>query len=197
MLLSHRGVTVVTLVGSRSRGEATALSDWDFEVGTSSLPVLEPELEHLVEQMGGLACQWDPYGEWRTFMVMLAGATKVDLVFRVLQPPGVPDPWEISLPTLARVDHHFWDWTLWLGSKTLRGETQLIEAELQRMSRHLLGPLGSPQVPTSLLEAVRAYRAGRAAAEERLGVSVPPRIGDEVLARMRAVLGERLEAPPG
>ena len=31
----------------------------------------------------------------------------------------IQPPWRLSAETLAPIDGHFWDWTLWLGGKAL------------------------------------------------------------------------------
>jgi hypothetical protein len=195
VMLSHRAVTGVRLTGSRARAEATALSDWDFEVTTISFDAVAADLEGLVAAMGALASQWDPFGGWPTYMIMLPGPAKVDLAFRARQEAPRPEPWEVTARTLGRIDHHFWDWSLWLGSKTLRRDCDLLDSELIRMSIHLLRPLGEESVPHSLEEAVAAFLHGRAVAEARLGVTLPRQMGDEVRGALIAALGEHLEGP--
>jgi hypothetical protein len=54
---------------------------------------------------------------------------------RSLQPP-----WELRSDTLRAIDGHFWDWVLWLGSKALRHEAELVSGELAKMQWFLLGP---------------------------------------------------------
>jgi hypothetical protein len=197
VMLSHRAVTGVQLAGSRARAETTALSDWDFEVTTISFDAVAADLEGLVAAMGALASQWDPFGGWPTYMVMLPGPAKVDLAFRAPAREAVPlpEPWEVTARTLGRIDHHFWDWSLWLGSKTLRCDRELLDSELVRMSIHLLRPLGEESVPHSLEEAVAVFLHRRAAAEARLGVALPRQMGDEVQAALIAALGEHLDGP--
>jgi hypothetical protein len=193
VMLSHRAVTGVRLTGSRARAEPTALSDWDFEVTTIAFEAVVGDLGGLAAAMGALASQWDPFGGWPTYMVMLPGPAKVDLAFRVAQEFAPPEPWEVTAGTLGRIDHHFWDWSLWLGSKTLRRDQDLLDSELVRMSIHLLRPLGEESVPHSLEEAVAAFLRGRAAAETRLGMALPRQMGDEVQAALIAALGEHLD----
>jgi hypothetical protein len=195
VMLSHRAVTGVKLAGSRARAEPTALSDWDFEITTISFEAVAADLEGLVTAMGALASQWDPFGGWPTYMVMLPGPTKVDLAFRARQEIARPEPWAVTAGTLGRIDHHFWDWSLWLGSKTLRRDRALLDSELIRMSIYLLRPLGEESVPHSLEEAMAAFMHGRAAAEARLGVTLPRQMGDEVQGALIAALGEHLDRP--
>jgi hypothetical protein len=86
----------------------------------------------------------------------------------------------LSADTLASIDGHFWDWTLWLGGKTLRGERQLVAEELDKMHGYLLAPLGVASAPASLDEAVASYRRARAHAIDILGVAVDPELGRQV-----------------
>ena len=72
-------VARVDLVGSRARGEETALSDWDFRIDTTNGAALARELPTLVEPLEPLAAQWDRLTERATYMLMLPGAVKVDL----------------------------------------------------------------------------------------------------------------------
>jgi hypothetical protein len=79
----------------------------------------------------------------------------------------------------------FWGWTLWLGSKSLRGERQLIVDELTKMHWFLLGPLGVASSPPSLNEAVASYFGARAAASEALRAVVDPELGRQVSEALR------------
>ena len=88
-------------------------------------------------------------------------------------------------PTIAGIDGHFWDWTLWLGGKLLRGERQLVATELAKMHGFLLAPLGVPSAPASLDEAVVSYREARARAEAALGVAVQQELGRQVSGALR------------
>jgi hypothetical protein len=179
----HPDVRRVELVGSRARGEATALSDWDFHLDTSDGPRLARELPALVAPLGALAAQWDRLTERATYMLMLPGAIKVDLFpgdeRRALEPP-----WEPTPSNLVAIDAHFWDWTVWLGGKVLAGRTDLVAEELRKMQQHLLGPLGVTSPPATVEEAVAAYQLARDQLERRWGISVPRRLGDEVMAAL-------------
>src|SRR5919106_3736092 len=90
----HPGVLQVELVGSRGRGEATALSDWDFQIHTTNTAALVRELPALVRPLEALAAQWDRLTERATYMLMLPGAVKIDLFpgdeRRKLEPPWKP-----------------------------------------------------------------------------------------------------------
>ena len=91
----------------------------------------------------------------------------------------------MSADSLASIDGHFWDWTLWLGGKTLRGERQLVADELAQMHRFLLAPLGVASAPASLNEAVAAYQPARAQAMDALGVVVQQELGRQVSEALR------------
>ena len=178
-------VRSVRLVGSRERGEATELSDWDFAVEPTDFDALAAELPELVRPLSPLAQQWDPLSESdRCYMLMLRGPHKVDLIFDL---PHEPEPpWPVTRETLESIDAHFWDWTLWLAGKTLAGgKNELVRSELEKMSGHLLRPMGSRDHSRSVEEAVAAYRTALAAQERRLGVAVSPAVGDEVARGLR------------
>ncbi|HEX3669566.1 MAG TPA: hypothetical protein VHY55_10480 [Acidimicrobiia bacterium] len=172
-------VVRVELVGSRARGEESALSDWDFRVDTTNGAALARELPTLVEPLEPLAAQWDPLTERATYMLMLPGAVKVDLFpgdeLRAIQPPWQPTP-----SNLVAIDGHFWDWALWLGGKVLAEKTGVVAEELVKLHRNLLGPLGVMAPPATVEEAVAQYRGARDRLERRWDISVPRRLGDEV-----------------
>jgi hypothetical protein len=172
-------VVRVELVGSRARGEESALSDWDFRVDTTNGAALARELPTLVEPLEPLAAQWDPLTERATYMLMLPGAVKVDLFpgdeLRAIQPPWAPTP-----SNLVAIDGHFWDWALWLGGKVLAEKTGVVAEELGKLHRNLLGPLGVTAPPATVEEAVAQYRGARDRLERRWDISVPRRLGDEV-----------------
>src|SRR5579884_2097286 len=77
-------VESVTLGGSRARGRATELSDWDLYLD----------------------------GDPKRLMA------KIDLFPKGGLRPNQP-AWEPRADTLMAIDEHFWDWILWLGSKSL------------------------------------------------------------------------------
>ena len=174
----HPAVLSVRLVGSRAEGRETPLSDWDFAVETDDFPTVAEALHGLLEPLEPLAQQWDPLGVRRCWMAMLRGPVKVDLIFD--EPQAESPPWAPGPETLEPIDRHFWDWTLWLASKRAAGKDELIGSELAKLHRHLLAPLGVGRPPGSIGEAVDAYLAARAAAEDRLGVRVPRELEDEV-----------------
>jgi hypothetical protein len=178
----HPAVESVELAGSRSRGTGTPLSDWDFQVETSDFGALVLALPALVEPLDPLSRQWDRYSPHPTYMLMLRGPLKLDLLFlgRVNEPRP---PWTVSAETLPSIDDHFWDWVLWLASKERPGDREeLVREQRGLMFDYLLGPLGSPRAPRDARDAVALYLAARERAEAELGVRVDRKLGDEVLA---------------
>jgi hypothetical protein len=174
----HPAVNSVELVGSRARGEATELSDWDFEVETLDFGAIAEALPELVAPLEPLAQQWDRLSPHACYMLMLRGIGKVDLIFD--EPWESSPPWEVSAETLRGIDDHFWDWAIWLAAKDRAGKKEFVEAELRKMHEHLLGPLGVERVPSSIADAAAVYTAARAEAEDRVGVAVPRVVEDEV-----------------
>ena len=164
----------VELVGSRAENRGNPLSDWDFGVEVFDFAAVAERLPELVEPLDPLAAQWDPLGTVWTYMLMLPGGVKIDLIFDELQEES--PPWTVAAETRPLIDHHFWDWTLWLAGKQAAGKTELVAMELQRMHRHLLEPLGVDVVPSTLDEAIDSY----------LGVrETPSRLERDVLRRLR------------
>ncbi len=99
---SHAAIGSITLTGSRARGEAGPLSDWDFEVETGDFAAVVGALRELVAPLEPLAQQWDRLSEHACYMLMLPGAVKVDLIF---EEPHSPEPrWVVSRETLRGVD---------------------------------------------------------------------------------------------
>lgn len=172
-------VVLVALVGSRARGEKTALSDWDFRIETRNGAALARELPTLVAPLEPLTAPWDRLTERATYMLMLPGAVKVDL-FPGDERRAVQPPWEPSASNLVAVDAHFWDWALWLGGKVLAQKSGVVAEELRKLYRNLLGPLGVTTPPATVEEAVAEYRVARDRLERRWKTSVPRRSGDEV-----------------
>lgn len=152
-------IRCVELTGSRARGTATALSDWDFNVTAADFGAIRDALPSLTSPLRPVIAQWDRLSRNWCFMMILAGPVKVDLIFD--RPHLIASPWLASAATLAAIDDHFWDWALWLGSKQLAGRNDVVTAELGKMHAHLLAPLGVTAVPTSLAQAVAGYRAAR------------------------------------
>ena len=182
VLSRHPGIGAVVLVGSRARGEAAELSDWDLKVETSAFRPVAAALPALVAPLKPLAQQWDRLSDHACYMLMLRGAVKVDLIFE--EPHALEPPWVLSADTLTGIDEHFWDWTIWLASKDSAGKQSLVATELQKLHEHLLGPLGVVSTPASIENAVAAYLPALRSAEERLGVRVPAALKREVLDRL-------------
>jgi predicted nucleotidyltransferase len=176
-------VTSVRLVGSRARGAAGELSDWDFAVATDDFAALAPRMRELVEPLRPLASQWDPLASERCYMLILRGPVKVDLIFD--EPQEESPPWSVDRRTLPLIDDHFWDWTLWLVPKDAAGKADLVTQELEKMHRHLLGPLGIDAPPRSIDEAVAAYLPARDAVADRLGAKISRSLEREVLPVLR------------
>jgi hypothetical protein len=178
-------VATVELCGSRASGTAGRFSDWDFRVTTPSFDALAPTLSAVVHPLAPLAEQWDRLSDHACYMLILSGPTKIDLIF-----PDVPHedepPWLVDVSTLPRIDDHFWDWSLWLTSKVDAGKNTLVAAELRKMHRHLLAPMGIPTSPASLEDAVEKYLAARDACARSFGVSVDQRLEHEIVPIVEA-----------
>jgi predicted nucleotidyltransferase len=172
------GVVAVTLVGSRARGDATEYSDWDFKVQAGDVHRVLADLAPRIADLHPLAVLWDRLSDEVCLMVIVEGPTKIDLIFD--EPNRHQPPWQVTPATLAAIDAHFWDWTLWLCSKHHAGKREVVAAELDRQFEHLLAPLGVARVPSSLVASVSAYEAQRGIREDELGVVVPRRLGEEV-----------------
>ena len=179
----HPSVTSVELVGSRGRGDATRLSDWDFAVKTDDFASLREALPSLVAPIEPLATLWDPLAEQATYMLILRGPTKVDLIFD--EPFEPLPPYDVRRDSLLDIDAHFWDWCLWLTSKRAAGKMALVAEELSKMTTYILTPMGVRTVPSNLNDAVDLYLAVRGEQEERTGVAVPRELGAEVARVVR------------
>jgi hypothetical protein len=178
VLSSDVRITAVELTGSRARGQATPLSDWDFAVTAAGFEDVRNALRETVRPLHPVVAQWDRLSRTWCYMLILAGPAKVDLLFgRPHQPAG---PWPVNASTLAGIDDHFWDWALWLRSK-LAGRGDIVAGELRKLHEHLLGPMGVTRVPASLGDAVAAYRAAREKCERRLGSYVSRNAENTVL----------------
>jgi Nucleotidyltransferase domain len=176
-------VSSVVLGGSRARDLATELSDWDLYVQGDPEGMVE-EIPPLVASFGPLAAFWEPLAEEAGYMVVMDDPIKVD-IFPLGATREIQPPWVLAADTLPSIDAHFWDWTLWLGGKLLRGQRQLVADELAKMHGFLLAPLGVVPAPASLDEAVASYRQARARAVEALGVVVHQELGRQVSEALR------------
>jgi hypothetical protein len=178
VLARHPAINSIVLAGSRSRGEPTDLSDWDFTIETSDFPSVASALPMLVAPLAPLAQQWDRLSDHACYMLMVRGVGKVDLIFD--EPWESGPPWEVSAETLNGIDDHFWDWTIWLAAKDRAGKREVVKSELRKMHEHLLGPLGVDGVPTGIADAVAVYTRAQAEAEKWLQMTVPQVVDDEV-----------------
>ena len=169
----------IRLVGSRAEGRETDRSDWDFGVETSDFSSVADALPRLLAPLDPLAQQWDRLSLHQCWMLMLRGPVKVDLIFSEV-PHALEPPWTVSAATLAGIDAHFWDWALWLSSKEARGKREVVATELGKLFDHILAPLGVSGQPSSVEDAVDAYRVARARAEDALGMAVPRELENEV-----------------
>ena len=188
LLKASTHVAGVELRGSRGRGDDGPFSDWDFVVWTDDVAAISTELPALVQPLRPMLMFWDPLSEVPCFQLMLSGPTKVDFIFEGRTFPVQP-PWTLTEVTLPSIDAHFWDWILWLTSKTHAGKMETVTSELQKMFGYLLAPMGGQAPPSSLDDAVEQYLRLRTSAELRYGVVVDPEPGRqviEVVARLSA-----------
>jgi hypothetical protein len=185
-VLADPRVREVELIGSRASGTATDLSDWDYRITSADPVAVAGRLPELVAPLQPLGQLWDPLASRPVYMIVLPGAVKADLF------PGAPRAGQAAgvqrtAPgKLQDVDAHFWDWNLWLGAKRLRGQDELVAAELVKMWDYLLRPLGATRPPRTQLSAINVYLRLRSERELRLGGTVRPGLGQAVMARLQA-----------
>jgi hypothetical protein len=176
-------VQSVHVVGSRATGTATELSDWDYRISSADPAAVAKRLPALVAALQPMAQLWDPLAANPVYMVVLPGAVKADLF------PGCPvrptGP-RTRPASLSDIDDHFWDWNLWLGGKRLRGQDELVGAELSKMWGYLLRPLGATGPPATQEQAVCVYLGLRRRRELQLGHAVSCDLGNAVMTRLRA-----------
>jgi hypothetical protein len=184
-LLADSGVRSVELIGSRADGSATELSEWDYLVRSAEPATLASRLPALIAPLRPLGQLWDPLARTPVFMIVLPGAVKVDVFSGAY--PATPELPAGAAGRLRQVDTHFWDWNLWLGAKRLRGNDELVRAELAKMYRHVLRPLGAASAPHRQDEAIGVYLELRRHRETQLGAPVAPGLGNAVIARLRDV----------
>jgi hypothetical protein len=187
VLTADARIQRVELTGSRATGVTTPLSDWDFVVTTTRFEAVRDALPSLVGPLRPVVAQWDRLSRSWCYMMILAGPSKVDLIFGHQHP--VEPPWQVTGQTLQRIDDHFWDWVLWLGSKHLAGRHDVVTSELRKLHRHLLDPMGVTAVPASLDEAVAGYRAARDELERRFRLQIARTAELTVLPSLRRLTG--------
>lgn len=193
-LSSDARISKVELTGSRARGEATPLSDWDFAITAPQFDELREGLAEIVGPLRPVVTQWDRLSPIWCYMLILPGPAKVDLLFSCPhQPLG---PWPVTASTLAGIDGHFWDWALWLRSKEAAGRRAMVTAELRKMHEHLLSPMGVTSPPESVSDAVSVYRGVRDEWERRLRSSVPRIVEDTVIPALRPIPDQQDRAQP-
>ena len=178
LVAAHAAVREVRLVGSRADGRAHELSDWDFTVETDDFERVARDLPELVAPLRPLAEQWDRYSNYACYMLMLRGPRKIDLFFPS-EPRDWAPAWEATPETLAAIDHHFWDWALWLEQKRRHGSRAQLEKGLGDMYGFLLRPIGVDERAAAIAEAVDAYIAARAELERRFDVRVSRELEEE------------------
>ena len=185
LVSGHPAVDAVELVGSRARGNASPISDWDFRIESADIARVMRDLPALTAPLQPLAAFWDPLSERAVFMLILQDGVKVDL-FPGDETRAIEPPWDPQTDAPAAIDAHFWDWILWLGGKVLGGHDTLVENELVKLHEHLLGPLGSPAPAANVDEAVAQYLRLRDADVDRaLEDAVLPRLEEHGLSRRR------------
>jgi hypothetical protein len=167
----HPSVRRVRLVGSRAAGTATVFSDWDFAVETDDFHAVSRDIGTLLAPLNPLAQQWDRLSETWCWMVMMRGPIKLDFIFS--EPHNEEPPWHPEPNNLAAIDAHFWDWALWLLSKQVKGQRELVANELHKMFKHILHPIGVEVSPANLDAAIASYLVARARFERDLAVMVP------------------------
>ncbi len=180
---SAPGVRSVALAGSRRAGDPTPLSDWDFEVAVDDHVVLDALADELAD-LPTLGVFWDPLSTRATLIVLLEDAIKIDLIVSGKGNPHPMPRWEVRRESLPRIEVHFWDWILWIGSKQLRGDRDLVRQELDKMRQALLRPIGVARPVNGLAEAVGAYIAARNRQEHQFGVRLDRRLEHQVIAAL-------------
>lgn len=173
------GVHRVELAGSGAAGDRTPLSDWDFELDVEDEGVLDA-LERALQRLPVLALFWDPLSARANLVVIINGPIKVDVIVADRRNPYPVSRWTVTAETLPRIDAHFWDWTLWLGAKQLRGQADLVGTELAKMWDALLEPMGAMTPPSGIAEAVGAYVVARSERARELGVRLDHQLEQQV-----------------
>lgn len=179
-LAADARISGIELTGSRARGAATPLSDWDFAVTATRFDEVRDALAETVGPLQPVVAQWDRLSRSWCYMLILTGPAKVDLLFGRPRPHEPAGPWDVNASTLAGIDDHFWDWALWLRSKLARND-DVVPGELRKLHGHLLGPMGVDRAPGALGDAVTAYRTAREKCERRLGSRVSRNAENAVL----------------
>lgn len=182
-IASHPGVMSVRLAGSRARGHPVPLSDWDLEVATCDGHAVVRDLPAIAQRVHPVAGQWERLASHACYMLMLEDGTKVDLILDV--PQDLQPPWQAEPGTLESIDHHFWDWIVWLAAKDQRGARDFVREEFAKMSQHLLEPIAIRDTPAEIGEAVRLFRGARQRLEAEMETSVNRSMEDAAVQALR------------
>jgi hypothetical protein len=140
-------------------------------VDTDEFPAVGSAMALLLEPLAPLAQQWDRLSTTYCWMVIVPGPHKLDFIFAT--PHECEPPWHPDADNLTAIDSHFWDWVLWLASKVAAHKKALVGAELEKLSVHLLGPMGVEGTPGSLDAAVASYVDARDRLARSFAVKVP------------------------
>jgi hypothetical protein len=179
LLTQHAHIQATSLAGSRAAGTAHDFSDWDFVMEADDFDAVAQDLPRLVEPLRPIAQQWDRYADHACFMLMLAGAVKVDLIFPA-QPQAWESAWQPSGDNLEAIDRHFWDWIVYVEQKRTGGRHEQVAILLHDMHTLMLKPMGVAEPPTSISEAVESYTTARHHLERRYEVTVSRDLDDQV-----------------
>jgi predicted nucleotidyltransferase len=171
LVVAHPAVREIKFAGSRAEGRATEWSDWDFLVEAHDFAAVSDALPRLLAPLEPLVEQWDRLSTTQCWMLILDGPSKIDLIFPD-EPHEQAPPWEPTAENLRGIDDHFWDWMLWLKGKETAGKRDVVASELEKLSAHLLRPLGVTERPGSIRDSIALYRDARADAERRFDCSV-------------------------
>ena len=174
------------LAGSRARGNAEELSDWDFAVTTSDFAAVGRDLPALIAPLRPLGQQWEPLGHFPVYQLLLAGPTKVEYLFLDHSHHAMP-ALEPGPATLDAINTHFWDWIWWIATKAAIGRHELVAEHLAQLFDHLLAPVGVIGRPADIAAAIDAFVSRRDELEPGYGVSVSRALEEEVRAGIRRV----------
>jgi hypothetical protein len=184
LVSNHPAVRHVGLAGSRARGNAEELSDWDFAVTTSDFAAVGRDLPALIAPLRPLGQQWEPLGHFPVYQLLLAGPTKVEYLFLDHSQHAMP-ALEPGPATLDAINTHFWDWIWWIATKAAIGRHELVAEHLAQLFDHLLAPVGVIGRPADIAAAIDAFVSRRDELEPGYGVSVSRALEEEVRAGIR------------
>ncbi len=177
------GVVTAGLVGSGAAGDRTPLSDWDFELQIEDDSVLDA-LEGSLQELPVLGLFWDPLSIRANLIVLLDGPIKIDVIVADTRNPHPTSRWTVTVESLPHIDTHFWDWTLWLAAKQLRGQAALVDTELAKMWDAVLQPIGVPTPPHDIETAVAAFVRARDMRAREMAIRLDHRLEHQVRAAL-------------